>query len=209
MTRTSSSGRRTKYTAQSNAAPIHLCGLTTMESAASTPCHNPAALRQDHRRSGHGGIDVQPQAVRAPRWRDGFDRIDRRGRGRAGRRDDRARPLAGRQVGGNRAAERVRLACAQAASSRDLAGDCRGRIRRGAAAFSTELWLCADRVHDERRRFGLQAAAAKLYLGRAFARAEQGHQRAGRRRVLNHAAPGVGQTRASGAASRSRLLRSR
>ena len=41
---------------------IHLCGLTTSESARSTPCEGPAELRADHRRAGVGGVDVQPDA---------------------------------------------------------------------------------------------------------------------------------------------------
>ena len=52
----------------------------------------PAALGQDHRGTGHGGVDVKPQLVARSDVGDGRDRIERRRHGGAGGGDNGARP---------------------------------------------------------------------------------------------------------------------
>ena len=54
---------------QSKLTPIHLCGLVQYESARSSAGVDPAVLGTQRGDAGHGGVDVQPEPVRAGRRR--------------------------------------------------------------------------------------------------------------------------------------------
>ena len=152
---------------------------------------HPAALGQDHRRSRHRRIDVEPHAMSRGDRADRRQRIDgRRGRG-AGRGDDRAGPKASSPIGGDCRFERLR-AHRVVRVVRD-APDVLAAETREQRRFVDRAVTVRRRIDDQRRRLQLQPAAREAVVGGALARAQQRDQCARRRRVLNHAAPPVGQ----------------
>ena len=119
------------------------------------------------------------------------DRVERGGGGGPGGADDGAGFAPGREVGADRLFQRVgaqgevRVVGDVADVVAAEAGEQRRLIHRAVAVRRG--------VDHQRLRFGLQAAAAQSEIGGALAGAEQRHQRAGGRGVLDHAAPCVGE----------------
>ena len=172
--------------------PSHLCGLSTSESARSTPSHI-------HRHSGRiiadPAIAASTCSHRLCRSRDLGDRPDRvegGGGGRAGRRDHGTRHVARCEVGrdqlrpARRAASRRRRRAARRGRSR-------GRTRRAAPPSRPSCGSAPRRTPSSGRGFGLQPAAGEREVRGPLAGAEQRDQVRGRGRVLDHAAPGVRQ----------------
>ncbi len=119
-------------------------------------------------------------------------RIDGSRRRRSGRRDDSARCRAGVAVARDQRVEGVghhrvrRIGRHEVNVVPTEAGQQRRLVHR-------TMGLRRD-VDDERPRLVLQAAAARTVPADPFARRDQRHQGAGRRRVLNHAGPLVRQS---------------
>ncbi len=127
------------------------------------------ALGQDHRRTRPG---PHPHATRvhvfAPTARSRY-RVDRGGRGRAHRCDDRAGLAPRRQIRGDSRRQRIgahRMAVVSAHDSRN----CPRPKPANNAAFSTELCACALTYTTSGFAMRLQPTAHGAIAGRAFAR---------------------------------------
>ena len=171
------------------------------------PAPEAAALGQDHRRAGHRGVDVEPEA-RA------------RGRPRAIAATGSMAVVAVVPVVATRrkaAARRRsrRIACVEGAGSHRDTSPSTGIARTfsrpkpaSSAAFSTELWPGRG-VDDQRPRLGLQAAAGEAVAG------DRSRAQISATSVLveavswMHAAPAVGETDHLRASSRRRPPRAR
>lgn len=130
---------------------------------------------------------MQPQAMGLGDFADRAQRVKGGGGRGASCGHNRARLVAGSQVLLDRRpqglwTQRVLFVCGDeadiiAAKTRQQ----RGLVYR-AVGMSTD-------IHDQRPGFGLQAAAYQGVVGGAFTGADQRHQGAGRRGVLDHSAP--------------------
>ena len=151
-----------------------------------------AVLGQDHRGARHRRIDVQPQPVRLGHLRDVGERIESGGRGGAGRGDDRARLEPARSIGLN-GFEQSLCTHRVALVNRYDPQVCPAKAceQRGLLHGTVAL---ARGVDDERPVGLLQAAARSAIAGGSLACAYERHQGGRRGGVLDHTAPGAGQT---------------
>ncbi|MCY1442462.1 hypothetical protein D9M71_588300 [compost metagenome] len=148
---------------------------------------HPAALGQDHRRAGHGRINVQPQPIGLGDFAHRAQRVESSGRRGAGGGNHGAGLVAGSQVLFDR-----RLQCFWAKGVAVVGGDqadiVAAKTCQQCSLVHRAVGVGAD-IHDQRLGLGLQATTYQGVVSGAFTGTDQRHQGAGRGSVLDHPTP--------------------
>ncbi len=133
----------------------HLCGLTTSESARSTPAKGPAVLLADHGRPGVGRVDVEPGTGLGAERRDLGDRVD----GACST----SFPTVATTAAASPLAAAPRPGRPGGAGTRRRPRSCTSGSSSSRAALSTEEWACSEqRTLRLGRRWRAAASAARV-----------------------------------------------